>query len=383
MDIYRSRIEINLFYLANNIHILKKRLNHQTKFMAVVKANAYGHGIEECVRACDFLVDYYGVATLEEGMRIRAAGSQKDILIFGSIHPSQLPIVIKEHLTLNLHSTSYAQLFCEELTRLNQPADFHIEIDTGLSRTGIRFSDENASTFSYIESLYHENLFHITGIYTHFACSESQNEEDIAFTRRQFQIFQYLLCRLKEKGIHPGIAHCSNSGAFIYYPDFQLDMVRLGMLIYGQFSDNYLRKSLGLKPVIKWTAAIVDIKHLEIGDTVSYNRTFVARRPTDIAIISTGYADGYKRSNSNHSHVLIHDFMVPVIGLICMDFMVADITDLPDKENLTYATLLGEENQNCISVNELSFLTVNGDVTASISNRVQRIYLRNRDEHAI
>lgn len=382
MDNYRSCIEINLFNLTENIHILKKHLNPKTKLMAVVKANAYGHGIEECVQNCDFLVDFYGVATLEEAQRIRYAGSRRDILIFGSIHPSQLPIVIENHFTLNLHSKHYAEVLCKELHRLNQSADFHIEIDTGLNRTGIRFLDTDKTNLSYIESLYQQKHLNITGIYTHFACAESLNDEDVRFTKQQYKSFQLLLGHLKKEGISIGMTHCSNSGAFINYPEFQLDMVRLGMLIYGQFSDDKIRKSLGLKPVMQWKAAIVDIKNLEVGDSVSYSRTFIAKRPTAIAVISTGYADGYKRSNSNCSHVLIHDFPAPVIGLICMDFMIADITDLPDKKNLSYAVLLGEENQNCISVNELALSTVNGDITASVSDRVQRIYRGNIHEHA-
>lgn len=349
--------------------------------MAVVKANAYGHGIEECVTHCDSLVDYYGVATLEEAKRIRNSGSQKDILIFGSIHPSQLPEVIESHLTLNLHSRHYAEALCKELHKLNQSADFHIEIDTGLNRTGIRFLTTDTLNQSYIESLYQEKYFNITGIYTHFTCAESLDADDASFTRKQFNSFKLLLDHLKNKGFNIGIAHCCNSGAFINYPEFQLNMVRLGMLIYGQFNDDSIRKSLGLKPVMQWKAAIVDVKHLEIGDSVSYNRTFIAKRPTDIAIISTGYADGYKRSNSNHSHVLINGFKAPVIGLICMDFMIADITNLPHKENLSYAILLGEENQNCIPVNQLAYGTVNGDITASVSDRVTRIYWGNVHEH--
>ncbi|WP_195633840.1 alanine racemase [Enterocloster bolteae] len=382
MTNYRSCIEINLANLSENIIILKKHLNSDTKFMAVIKANAYGHGIEEYVNHCDALVDYYGVATLEEAKCIRDANSKKDILIFGSIHPSQLPEVIKNHFTINLHSKCYADALCKELHKLNQLVKSHIEVDTGLNRTGIRFSFSDQTNLPYIESLYQEKHFNITGIYTHFACAESLNNKDVRFTKQQYKSFKFLINNLKSKGINIGIAHCSNSGAFINYPEFQLNMVRLGMLIYGQYTDDYIRKTLGLKPAIQWKAAIVDVKHLEIGESVSYNRTFIAERPTDIAIISTGYADGYKRSNSNHSYVLINDFPVPLIGLICMDFMIADITDLPNKKNLSYALLLGEESQSYIPVNNLAFGTVNGDITSSISNRVQRIYLGDVHEHA-
>lgn len=375
MKNYRSYLEINLPALAENIAVIRQQLNPKTQLMAVVKANAYGHGIAPCVSYCDSLIDAYGVATFEEAMCIRAAGSKKTILIFGSIHPSQLTDVIHNQLTLNLYSKDYAAALSQELQRLHQSVLCHVEIDTGLNRTGIQYSAAHQENLSWIASLYSKKSFHITGIYTHFSCADSDRAEDVEFTRKQFSDFQSLLTLLHSQQITTGIAHCVSSAGLIYYPEYQMDMVRIGMLIYGQFTSDAMRRRLGLKPVITWKSAIVGIKHLNPGESVSYSRSYTALRPTDIAIIATGYADGYKRSNSNRSYVLIHGFPAPVIGMICMDFLIADITDLPDRHSLSYATLLGEEQGNSIPVNALAFDTVNGDVTASISSRVSRIYL--------
>lgn len=374
MNAFRTRAVISTDHLQNNIHCIRDLLNPDTKLMAVLKGNAYGHGIEPCVSAIDHLTDAYGVATLEEAIRIRTAGSRKSILVFGKVAPEDLPLAVAHNITLNLYSLSLA----EELTALakshNTVINCHIEIDTGLHRTGIPYTETETGCLDKIFSLYHSRYLRITGIYTHFSCSESRKEEDIEITRRQYRSFALLLRELRAGHISPGCAHCANSGAIIYYPEYQLDMVRLGMLIYGQFTPDLVRKKIGLKPALRWEASVVDIKHLEAGEGVSYDHTFITTRPTDIAIISAGYADGYKRSNSNRSNVIINGQLVPCIGTVCMDYLIADITDLVKRKNIEKAILLGESGRACIPVSDLAADTVNGDITVSISSRVPRCY---------
>lgn len=373
----RTYAEISLPCLVHNMGIIKQKLAFDSKIMTVLKADAYGHGAAPCAAACEPYTDYFAVASFQEAMQLRESGIKKDILLFGNLPRQFISEAAAHNITVNIYSLEYAQQLDHALSKEHQSLKVHIKIDSGLNRTGFYYREHNSETcVKELRQVYTLKHLIVTGIYTHFACAGSRDEGDIQFSLGQYERFLSVCGTLTELGYDVGLRHCCSSDGLVAYPERRLDMVRCGMLTFGQCSYEKDRVELGLLPALTWRAQIIQIKEIEAGESISYGRIYKTDRKTKIAIIAAGYADGYRRAYSNQTSVLIHGIPSPVRGRICMDSMIADITGRDDIQAGHWATLLGEDGAAVIAPNVLSeFGSVNGEVTAAISPRVERIYI--------
>lgn len=373
--VYRTYARVDLGRIAHNGKMAREKFPKK-KILSVLKADAYGHGISDVVPAYETFTDWYAVATVEEGLKIRAQ-SEKPILVFGPI-PEGLMVTAAEHnLTLTVGSVQYAETLSAKLSEKNVNCDCHLKIDTGLNRSGLRFrdGDECMEEVRHTISLPHLNF---TGTYTHFACGEGTEAWELAFTKMQFERFKDLCARMEKENIRTGLTHCTSTGGSLVHPEYQLDMVRLGMMPLGMsYTDESVEENQ-LQPAMTWVSYIAQISEIEKGEAVSYGCTFKAQRNMRIAMVTCGYADGYRRTYSNKSYVLTGGKRVPVIGRIAMDYTMIDITDAPDAQIGSEVILLGSDGVHSVSAQELSQWgeSVSGEVTAAISARVPRIYTK-------
>lgn len=372
-ELYRTYAQIDLGSIVHNGKIIKDTFKNK-KIMSVLKADAYGHGIEGVVPAYETFTDWYAVATVEEGLQIRLQ-SDKPILIFGPVPSEYIVTAAKNMLTLTVGSGDYAEKISAELNMEGISCECHLKIDTGLNRSGIRWRSDN-DAMEKIKNIYSLKNLDFTGIYTHFACGEGQLNWEKDFTKLQFNRFMQVCDKLTENQFNIGLRHCCSTGGSLVHPEYQLDMVRLGMMPLGMSYSDESVEELGLHNVIKWVSFIAKISDIECGETVSYGCTFHAQKDMRIAMVTCGYADGYRRVYSNKSYVLANGKCVPVIGRVAMDYLLIDITDIPDTQIGDEVILLGTDGINTISAQKLSEFgeSVSGEVTCAISKRVPRIY---------
>lgn len=367
----RTAALVNLSAIRHNGAIAKKQFPEQ-KILSVLKADCYGHGISGVMEAYDTFSDYYAVATVEEGLLARA-GTEKPILLFGPAPEAQMALAAQMELTFTVGSLDYARKLSSVLEEKGLTANCHMKIETGLNRSGIRWRGQEAlETIRAIQAL---PCLQFTGTYTHFACGEGTEDWELDFTKQQFERFTEALEAMEKAGLTVGLRHCTSTGGSLVHPQYRMDMVRLGMMPMGMsFSDENVRQ-LGLIPAMTWVSWITQIEHLPAGEAVSYSCTFRAEKDMRIAMVSCGYADGYRRAYSNRSHVLVGGKKVRVLGRIAMDYMLIDITDV--KASLgDPVILLGTDGVNTVSAQELSQFgeSVSGEVTCVISPRVRRLY---------
>lgn len=385
MEPFRTCAQVDLDAMERNFCRVRGLLAPGCQIMAVLKADAYGHGLRACLPACEPHVTHYGVATLEEALALREEGTQKEILIFGAVDPAQMELAARQRLTLNLFSAEYAAAAAGAGLRAGVPVRGHIKLDTGLNRTGLRCrvgQEEQAAQAA--AALYALPGLEVRGIYTHFACPDSPDPGDQAFTQSQFAAYQRTCQLLQARGVRLGLRHCASTGAILLLPHTHLDMVRTGMLQYGQSISEESIRQLGLEPILQWQARIVETHWVQPGESVSYGRLFRAQKPTRVAVVAAGYGDGYPRRLSGRAQALLGGRRVPVLGKVCMDYLMVDATDVPGAQAGDLVTLLGRDGEACISPNELCALTdgVIGEVTCAISARVPRVYLRGGREIA-
>ena len=277
-------------------------------------------------------------------------------------------------LTFTVGSVRYAGRLSRRLAEAGLTADCHLKIDTGLSRSGIRWRGP-ASIADLTAAHGHENLRY-TGTYTHFACGEGTEPWEEEFTKGQFSAFTEAISAMEKKGLPVGLRHCCSTGGALMHPDYRLDMVRLGMLPLGMSCSDDSVRELGLVPAMTWVSFITDVKEIGAGDAVSYGCTFRAASPMRIAMVSCGYADGYRRAYSNKTEVLLGGRRVPVLGRVAMDYLMIDVTAIPEACSGTAVILLGRDGGDCISAQQLSAFgeSVSGEVTCAVSARVPRIF---------
>lgn len=367
-------LEINLDNLAYNIKNLRSHIDPDTLIMAVVKANGYGHGAISASRI--FLengADRLGVSLLTEGMELRKAGIDAPILILNYTPPSQYEKVIEHDLIQNIYSYEDARELSNAAISLNKQANIHIKIDTGMARIGFYPNDKAIEAILKISKLPGIN---IEGIFTHFAKSD---EKDKSFTDIQFKRFMNLVDSLEEKGLYIDIKHASNSAATLDIEKYNLNMIRPGLLLYGHYpSDQVMEKNLDIIPAMALKSTISHIKTISKGSGVSYNHLYIADRKTKIATLPVGYADGYSRMLTGKSCVSVNGKRVDVLGKICMDQMMIDISGIEDLKIGDEVVLFGYED-NAPSVEEIAqwIGTVNYEIVCMMSRRVPRIYIKN------
>jgi len=363
--------EINLDNFIFNLNQLKNKLSANTKLMAVIKANAYGHGALKISRvALNNGADFLGVALLEEAMELKEEGINAPILVFGYISPYDLEKAIERKIRQTVFSYQQALSISRAALNQNKEAFIHIKIDTGMRRIG--FWPERKS-LEEIEEIYRLPGIKVEGFYTHFACAE---KEDKSYTQEQMHRFLTFIKALKEKGFEPGLLHTANSAALIDLPSTHLDLVRPGIALYGLYPSFAQCEKIELKTVLSLKSEIIQLKVVPAGSGISYNHTFRTSHQSIIATLPIGYADGLNRRLSNKGEVLVKGKKVPIVGTICMDQCLIDVSSINDVEVGDEAVLLGSQGREIITADEIAdrLGTISYEVLTSISNRVPRLY---------
>lgn len=366
--------EIDLAAIAHNVRELRSKTGPKSKFMAVVKADAYGHGALPVSQvALQYGADYLGVAILEEARQLREAGISAPILILGYTPAEQASDLVKLNITQTIHDFAMAEVISQAAVSLGRTARVHIKVDTGMGRIGFTIADVNTP----LEILKLAGLpgIEVEGLFTHFAVAEAQDKE---YTYWQYKQFIELDSRLKQQGLHIPLKHAANTAAIVELPDMHLDMVRAGISIYGLNPfDEEKHAKIDLQPALSLKARIAQVKAVPAGVSISYGRRYITERESLIATIPLGYADGYTRLLSNKTTVLVQGRRVPQIGTICMDQFMVDVTDLPERIKAgDEVVLIGRQKVGQITADELAGLigTINYEIVCMISDRVPRVY---------
>jgi len=365
--------EINLDNLANNIREVRKVTNPKTKISAVIKADGYGHGAVAIAQTLlENGADRFAVATLSEALQLRKEFKETQIMVLGYTPEHLAQEIIQNNIIQTIYSLEQAQEFSKVAKQLNKNIVVHIKIDSGMNRLGMLCSEDTVNTVLQINKL--DNLL-IEGIYTHFAAAD---ELDKTYTKTQVEKFSKIVEQIEEKGLTIPIKHVSNSAAIIDMPEFNFDMVRAGIMLYGLYpSQSVNHERVNLKEVMCLKAKIAQVKEIEAGSGISYGLTYKCEHKTKIATLPIGYADGYTRMLSNKAKVLVKNKIVPVLGNICMDQCIIDVTNLDVKMG-DEVVLYGGDNKDGISIDSVANLlnTINYEIVCMVDKRVPRIYLK-------
>ncbi len=369
-------VEIDLKAIAHNIRELRRITNPKARFMAVVKANAYGHGIIEVARqSLENGAEALGVAHIEEGIQIRKAGIDAPVLIFGYTPPVHAKKLIEFNLTQTVYSYETSRALSEAIAAYGKKIKVHIKVDTGMGRLGLLGGIKDNS-LSEVESISRLPMLELEGIYTHFATAD---ESDRSYAGKQFEIFMDFLNQLRIAGLEIPVTHAANSAAIINMPETHLDMVRAGISIYGLYTSEEVDRSIiKLKPAMALKTRIIHLKKVPAGFKVSYGITYETEKPTTIATVSIGYADGLNRLLSSKGRMLVCGHSAPIVGRICMDMTMLDVGEIPGIAIGEEVVVFGKQGNALISVDEIASTinTINYEVVSTIMERVPRIYLR-------
>ena len=368
----RCYAEISLEAIGHNIREVKKRLPEGVKLLGVVKANAYGHGAVPVASYLENQVDYFATATIEEAVELRENGISAPILILGYVSPSQYGDLVEYDITQTIDSYAQALALEKEAARQNRKAKAHLAVDTGMTRIGFQVTEHDADEAAKIADLPHIEL---EGMFTHFSCAD---QEDKTYCSMQMEKYDKMTALLAERGVTIPLRHICNSAGIMEFDDHRFGMVRSGIITYGIYPSEKVKKErLDLIPALSWKSHVIHVKEVGPGIGVSYGATYVTEKPmTRIATVSAGYADGYPRALSNQGCVLIHGKKAPIIGRICMDQMMVDVTDIPDVQVEDVVTLVGTDGDETITIEEIANPAARFDyeMLCDISSRVTRVY---------
>ena len=385
MDRSLVRAEIDLKALAHNFKELRRITHPDARLMGVVKANGYGHGaIEVAQCALQNGAEVLGVARIEEAIRIREAGIEVPILIFGYTLPELASDILKYDLTQTVYTYASAQALSRAAKSVKKNIKIHLKVDTGMGRLGLlpkNFQENNSDAINadaVEESLAIAGLkgLELEGIFTHFATADSA---DKAYAEDQLDLFMNFLDRLRKAGLEPPVRHAANSAALIDMPQSHLDMVRPGIASYGLYpSDEVDKKHIGLKSAMALKACIIHLKKVPAGFKVSYGSTHQTRNATTIATIPIGYADGLNRLLSSRGQMLVHGQRAPIIGRVCMDLTMIDVGHIDNVQIEDEVVIFGRQGGEAITVDEIASAlnTINYEIVSTITARVPRVYLR-------
>ncbi|KNF09184.1 alanine racemase Alr [Gottschalkia purinilytica] len=368
-------LEINIDNLIHNLEEIKRVVNKNSSIMAVVKADAYGHGATTIAHMLsDNGINKFAVATLSEAIELRESGIDDEILIMGYTPNSQLKYVIEYDIIQTIYNYDSAYILSNLANNINKIAKIHIKIDTGMNRLGFKPIEKNIYEIEKINKL---SGLEIQGIFSHFAKSD---EKDKSFSHEQFKIFENIIHELENRGVYIKIKHISNSGAIIDLPEYNFDIVRAGIMLYGLYPSQDVNKNIvNLKPVMSLKAKISNIKTVCEGTGVSYGQTYVTNKETKIATIPIGYADGFTRLLSGNHEVTINDKKAPVIGRICMDQCMVDVSFIDNIDIESEVTIFGY-GKNITTVDDIAekLGTINYEVMCMMNRRIPRVYIKDK-----
>ncbi len=372
----RKRVvaEISLEAIENNIRNMAGIIKPGTGMLAVIKADGYGHGALQIAVRLEQIDSVFGyaTATAEEAFKLRNGGIKKPILVLGYTFPDNYEEMIRLDIRPTVFKTETARQLSEAARIVGRPCKIHIKVDTGMSRIGVSCDDTGIETAMEISS--YERI-ETEGIFTHFARAD---EADKSSARRQLDKFNDFTEKCAKRGLVPRFRHCSNSAAILEMPEANMDIVRAGITMYGLWpSGEELPDSIRLEPAMSIKSSIVYIKTLPKGVEISYGGIYVTEKETRVATVPVGYADGYPRSLSNKGYVLIRGKKAPILGRVCMDQLMVDVTDIPEAREYDEAVLMGNSGGLSITAEELGALSgrFNYELVCSISDRVPRKYV--------
>lgn len=369
-------IEISKSALKHNFEILRNLIGNEIFLAPAIKSNAYGHGMVETARLLiEYGADWLCVASILEAIKLREAGIEKPILLIGYVQHSDLQKITKYNITPFIYDIETASL----LNQQNKLVEIFVKIDTGMSRQGVLAKD----ALKFIETLQKLKNIKIKGITTHFAASDEL--ENSTHFQKQFEAFKNIIQDDAPAGAgrcHAPIITCANSAAAIVYPKTHFNLVRPGISIYGLYPSNEVKKwcasnNIELKPALTLKTKIALIKNIPKGSCVSYGCTYTAEKETKIAILPIGYYDGIDRRNSNNGYVLIRCQKAPIIGRVCMNITIADITDIENAKQEDEAVLIGKQGDNEICADEIAerINTINYEITTRLRESIPRVYI--------
>ena len=372
-EYYRVKAEINLDAIAQNAEQIKKRLKPDVKLAAVIKADGYGHGAVPVAETVYNLADWFAVSNIEEALELRSNGIEKPILTLGYTAPLQLEEAIRNKVTLTLCDMESAQEISEVASSIGLIAEVHIKVDTGMGRIG--FPADGSVSQQVVAAVSLPNI-KVTGIYTHFARAD---EEDKRATELQYKKFLAFVYSLENQGIKGLLRHAENSAAILSIPEYQLDMVRLGISLYGMYpSEDVMPVEPVLQPAMEIKSHVAFLKDVPAGTSIGYNATYVTGKPQRIATVPVGYGDGFPRALSNCGRVLVHGKSVPIVGRICMDQLMIDVTDVPDVKRGDTVILMGREGKEWITAEEIGELShsFHYEMVCNVGKRIPRVYYK-------
>lgn len=370
MNFDSTRVKIDLDAIARNFDAVRKKTG--VAVMAVVKADAYGHGAIQVARLLQDKCAFFGVSSMLEAMELRKAGLTTPILILGHMPVNAYPTAIAEGIRPTIFHYEDAQALSRAAQELNMPAPFHFAVDTGMSRLGFQATEEAADICARIAKL--PGLVP-EGLFSHFATADCA---DLSKARAQAERFDRFYEMLQSRGVSVAIRHLDNSAGLMNFPN-HYEMVRSGIVTYGMYpSTEVSPELLKLEPALQFLSRVTHVKVLPAGREVSYGGTFVTTRDTRIATVPVGYADGYRRSLSGKFYVLIHGKKAPILGRICMDQLMVDVTDIPETAVNDRVTLVGRDGDEVITMEQIAAAadSFNYEFVCGISRRVPRIYVR-------
>ena len=373
----RTWADISLDNLEHNYRTLREHVGKGPRFLGVVKADSYGHGAVQVSRTLEELgAEYLAVSNLEEAIQLRRGGVGLPVLILGYTPPEYAPDEAAMSITQEVHGLQYAKDLNKALEGTGRKLTVHLKIDTGMTRLGF-FADQPEQTLSALVEVAQLPNLYIEGVFMHFCVSDSKKPEDVAFTKLQHERFVNMLDLMKSKGIEPEIRHCCNSGATILRPEYAMDMIRPGVATYGFHPSPDTVGEIDLRPMMSLHTSIAQIRTIAAGKSISYGRTYTTPEDKLVAVLPIGYADGLSRLLSNRVTFRICGKEAPVVGRICMDQLMVDVTKLGGVNIGEKAVVIGRQGNDEITIEELAEKTntINYEIICMLSERIPRRYI--------
>lgn len=367
----RTYAEVDLEAIAHNIAEVRKKVGKDVMIAAVIKADGYGHGAIPIAKRLEKDVDFFCVAAIEEAIELREHGFDLPILILGYTSPSQYEEIVKYQIAQTIYDYETAEQLNVIAETMGMKAKVHIALDTGMNRIGFYWNEHSLED---IEAISKMEYIELEGCFSHFSCADMTDKD---FSKMQMKVYDDFIDALEKRGVIIPIKHLCNSAGIMEFDSHRFNMVRAGIITYGLYpSEEVDQTALELRPALQWKTHVIHVKTVGAGAAVSYGATYVTDCPTKIATISIGYADGYPRSLSNKGRVLIHGQSAPIIGRVCMDQVMVNVTHIPNVKVEDVVTLVGQDGKAYISVEEAAELSnrFNYEFVCDISKRVPRIY---------
>lgn len=373
----RTWAEIDLNALRDNYRHIAAGLTPGCQVIAVVKADAYGHGAIACAHLLrDQGVSYFAVSNLEEALQLRQGGIAEPVLILSHTPPKEAAVLAEQHISQTVIDRDYGEALEQAAAAAGVTVTVHIKVDTGMSRVGFFYQNEDAAALADMAAVCRLPHLHAEGIFTHFSAADEEDAENEAFTRRQFAHFTDAVSRLNDAGISFSLRHCCNSAATLRFPEMHLDAVRPGLILYGLVPAPFFALHLPLRPVMTVKSAITQVKSVPADTDISYGRRYRTSQPTRLATLPMGYADGLPRRLSNRWSVCVHGQPAPLRGRICMDQCLLDVSHIPDAAPGDTVTVMGGDGAYGADAFAEQNDTISYEVVCGISRRVPRLFLR-------